>query len=204
HGLFHSIQSNCTNCHSTSQFDASISKAHTAAGIGCIGCHGEHRGEEFKPGVVDSVSCVACHNDTYIYNGKVVGIPHGGTVGYPVLNGKWNWPGVMTATWTRKKLPYTPADYSPLEQFHLVHLGGRKEGRLNCKDCHETANFSDAKFKSSPRDSCSRCHAARITTASGPECVSCHQQHGRNKNQIVTLRKDVTGPIQKANFSNIP
>lgn len=203
HAILHTMQTNCASCHTTSHFDPSISKAHLKASIGCLGCHGEHQGKDFRPGLVTSTACISCHNDRYRYGGKVLGIPHGGSVGYPVKDGKWDVAQISVATWQRKNLPNTPADFSPSEQFHLIHLSGVKEGRLFCRDCHVTANNKDARFLSAPKSACDRCHSARVAAVAGPECVSCHEQHGVSKNQVASLRKEFTSPLLKARYENI-
>ncbi len=46
-------------------------------------------------------SCTACHNDSNqkLYNGRKVGTPHGGTFGYPVVNGSWSAKSINDEDW---------------------------------------------------------------------------------------------------------
>src|SRR6266567_3730827 len=90
------MNANCAACHNTTAFFPSVTRAHREAGITCTTCHGEHRGESFRPLVGSLESCVQCHRDENkkLYNGKSVHTPHGGTYGYPVINGVWVWKGL--------------------------------------------------------------------------------------------------------------
>jgi len=212
HGATGRLQNRCVSCHTTQAsggspaFSPDISKAHTEAGIGCVSCHGEHQGADFRPGHIGSAMCVSCHNDTYKFRGRILGAPHGGSVGYPVVNGKWEWRGLVESDWQKKKLPDTAAKYSPLEQFHLIHLSGKQEGRANCTDCHAAGLQTREGLHESPRAACASCHAMTFTTANlktvGPDCVSCHVQHGENKDFIASLR--AAGPDMRARAHNVP
>ena len=81
-------------------------RAARAAGVGCVSCHAEHRGAEFEPGEAALATCTECHNDANrkFYNGRRVGTPHGGTFGYPVVNGKWTWKGLSDNEWSLKQI----------------------------------------------------------------------------------------------------
>jgi thioredoxin reductase (NADPH) len=212
------MQNNCTSCHTTPQFDPSISKAHQKADIGCIGCHAEHQGEDFRPGFVSAALCISCHNDSYRYEGKPLGTPHGGTIGYPIEQGKWVWAGVAEERWKTNGLPGKASDFSPVNQFHLVHF--RLKGQeifTKCMDCHETGERTSARFLSAPKEACATCHAVSFgdkkAMTIGPNCATCHQQHGGYKEMLASPR-NLEGPdfggqgpggtIISASVKNIP
>ena len=174
------------------------------AGIGCIDCHAEHRGAEFKALDGALLSCFECHNDQNkkIYNGKTVSTPHGGTFGYPVVNGHWKWAGLDQAEIAQRKdtlklerLPSDSDDQWRSKQFHAVHiyrvkatreLGGNKEGELSCSSCHKTRDPIDLV---TPRTTCGQCHNGSLDPRAGrqviasdkPNCTSCHVQHMQDK-----------------------
>ena len=166
--------------------DRTTIKPHAAAGIGCIDCHGEHRGAEFSPkqGALDS--CTACHNDSNqkSFNGRKVGTPHGGTFGYPVVDGKWSAKSINDEEWDLRKLGTTrqPADSDEKwrsNQFHALHdqrvklapgLKGNSEGRLSCSSCHQSFEPLD---RTTPKTTCAACHVKD----GKPNCTSCHVQH---------------------------
>ncbi len=215
------MQQNCVSCHSTPKFDPSISKAHVRAEIGCIGCHGEHQGEDFKPGFVTSTLCISCHNDSFQFQGKPLGTPHGGTVGYPIENGKWVWAGVEEARWKNNQLPGKPSDFSLTNQFHLVHFHLKKEEErevfTRCIDCHETGDRNAKRFVEAPKAACATCHAtsfsAQNVLAVGPNCATCHEQHGGYKELIASPRNidlqppsggGPSGQALAASVKNIP
>jgi len=190
HSATVSIQNKCASCHSTSSFQPVISDAHAKAGLGCVSCHGEHMGSSFRPGLVGASMCVSCHNDTYKFAGKVIGTPHGGTVGYPVVERKWEWAGVPESEWRRLELPDTASKYTSVEQFHLIHVGGKEEGRSNCTDCHAAGLNTEEGTRSSPKAACASCHSVSFDGGAvvGPNCTSCHEQHGEARNLIASLR----------------
>lgn len=209
HGATTSIQANCTSCHQTPAFEPSVSKVHTDSGLACVSCHGEHLGASFRPGLVGSAMCVSCHNDTYKFKGQPLGSPHGGSVGYPVVNRQWQWPGLSEASWTKKRLPDTASKYTPLEQFHVLHVSGREEGRTNCTDCHAAGLHSEEGLHQSPRATCAACHSTSFDAGGaifGPNCTSCHVQHGGEKDLVAALRVSSFGDQSTAHASaaNIP
>jgi thioredoxin reductase (NADPH) len=185
-----SIQAKCASCHKTESFEPSVSKGHTDAGLTCVSCHGEHMGASFRPGLVGSAMCVSCHNNSYTFKGRVLGSPHGGSVGYPVIKGRWEWAGLSEAEWTKKGLPDAASKYTPLEQFHILHVSGRQEGRTNCTDCHSAGLHTEEGLHKSPQATCAACHSVSMNagTIVGPNCTSCHAQHGEDKNLIASLR----------------
>ena len=162
HSLGRNMEERCAACHTTEAFAASITESHKGAGIGCVDCHAEHQGVEFSATQGALASCTQCHNDSnkQLYNGRKVGTPHGGTLGYPVINGSWN------KTWDSNR-------------FHALHdqrvklvpgLKGNAEGRLSCSSCH---NSFDPIDRTTPNTTCASCHA----TNGKPDCTSCHVQH---------------------------
>ena len=205
-----SIQSNCIGCHKTENFEPAVSKAHTASGLECVSCHGEHMGASFRPGQVGAAMCVSCHNDSFKFKGAVLGTPHGGTVGYPVKNGQWEWPGLSEAAWQKKQLADTASKYSPLEQFHILHVSGREEGRTNCTDCHTAGLHTEEGLHQSPRSTCAACHSVSFNAGgqiSGPGCITCHTQHGEDKDLMASLRTATIkgGPqAHESQAQNIP
>ena len=204
HALRASMQAKCSSCHATDAFAATVIPPHTNAGIGCVACHAEHRGAQFSAIFGALQSCTDCHNDNNkkLYNGKGVSTPHGGTFGYPVVNGKWKWTGMdpeemeqRKATLKLERLPTDSEDQWRSKQFHAVHLyrvkaiGGlaaNKSGELSCSSCHNSFNPPDL---ATPRTTCNKCHSGQpdpragrqVIVADKPNCTSCHVQHTRDK-----------------------
>ena len=187
HSLTGKMEQRCAACHHTDAFVATTIKPHAAAGIGCIDCHAEHKGAEFsaKQGALDS--CTACHNDSNhkVFNGRKVGTPHGGTFGYPVVDGKWSPKSINEEEWDLRKLgttrqPNDSDDKWRSNQFHALHdqrvklapgLKGNSEGRLSCSSCH--ASFEPVLDRTTPKTTCAACHVKD----GKPNCTSCHVQH---------------------------
>lgn len=205
HSISGSMEANCAGCHTAEGFVATVIEPHTAAGVGCVSCHAEHRGSEFKPGEAALGTCTECHNDANLssYNGRRVGTPHGGTFGYPVVNGKWTWKGLKDSEWSIKKIAVDrlPGDKGDTDdrwrskQFHALHvqrvrtvpgLRGNAAGELSCSSCHKTFNPID---RETPRTTCASCHNGRVEpvtnrvviAADKPNCTSCHVQHIEDK-----------------------
>src|SRR5690349_14154843 len=186
HSLRGKVEQRCAACHHTGAFVATTIKPHAAAGIGCIDCHAEHQGQEFsaKQGAIDS--CTACHIDSNqrVFNGWKVGTPHGGTFGYPVVNGKWSAKSINDEEWDLRALGTTrkPEDSDVKwrsNQFHALHdqrvklapgMKGNSEGRLSCSSCHASFEPLD---RTTPRTTCAACHVKD----GKPNCTSCHVQH---------------------------
>ncbi len=216
HSIKAPMEQNCSSCHTTPAFRSEVSEKHTKAGLSCTICHSEHHGRDFRPALVANVACTGCHRDGSVVispiDGQRLKTPHGGTFGYPVTDGRWAWGGISQAEWERKELPGSTSQFNLKEQFHLVHVGGRQQGRGNCTDCH-TAGFEDAALIVGVREACANCHGTGATQAqaqasnarrafaeravdlmgnariSGPLCVSCHSQHGEEKNLRASLRR---------------
>jgi hypothetical protein len=183
-------------------FAATVIKPHVAAQIGCVDCHAEHRGKDFRPGDDAHTACVACHNDANktLYNGKTVTTPHGGTYGYPVVDGRWKWKGLDEEEWSLKQIAVTrqPEDSDDawrVKQFHALHLyrvravnglNGNQEGEMSCSSCHKSFNPIDTQ---TPRTTCAACHSRQQPTRPAnnlintdvPNCASCHVQHIRDR-----------------------
>jgi hypothetical protein len=154
------MEDKCIACHSTPTFRPSIYAAHNRENIGCVSCHTEHQGPDIRTGLVSYGLCSRCHNGAYTIKtgekaGSLLPIPHGGTVGYPVVDGKWRWK--LTADDLRKRgLPETWAANPPKEQFHSIHQMGRMLNRTSCVDCHSAGVRGDARYRQSPKDECDR------------------------------------------------
>jgi hypothetical protein len=196
------MEAKCAGCHNTDAFVATVIKPHAAAGIGCTACHTEHRGVAFKPGEAALATCASCHNDanTSTYNGRRVTTPHGGTLGYPVVNEKWAWKGLDDDDWSLKKIDLTraPADTEDQwrsKQFHALHvqrvraaagIPGNREGELSCSSCHKSFNPID---RETPKTTCGACHNGKvepgtnraIIATDNANCTSCHVEHVKSK-----------------------
>jgi hypothetical protein len=204
HALRANMESKCTACHTTDAFVPTVITPHINAGIGCVDCHAEHRGEQFNAIDGALLSCFDCHNDANkkAYQGKRVSTPHGGTFGYPVIEGHWKWAGLDPEEMAQRKdtlklerLPTDTEDQWRSKQFHAVHLyrvravaglAGNKEGELSCSSCHATRDPIDL---ATPRTTCGKCHNGQVDPRAGrqviasdkPNCTSCHIQHMKDK-----------------------
>jgi len=202
HSLKGSMEEKCANCHNAEGFVATITKLHKDAGIGCVTCHTEHRGTESSPADAALHSCTSCHNDgnKKLYNDRRVGTAHGGTFGYPVVNGKWNLKTIDDEEWSLKqiavtRLPTETDEQWRSKQFHSLHvqrvhtvpgLPGNAQGELSCSSCHKSFNPID---RETPRTTCGACHNGRIELGTDrvliakdqPNCTSCHVQHIKDK-----------------------
>lgn len=216
HAVQASMNQSCASCHTTPAFHSDVSLKHRKAGLTCVACHSEHHGRDFRPALVANVACTGCHRDgsgqVSPLTGQPLKTPHGGSFGYPVTDGRWLWGGISQNEWQRKELPGATSQYSLKEQFHLIHVAGRQAGRSNCTDCH-TAGFEGAALTQGVRESCAACHGvneaaaaaqtanaregfgARVgisivsVRANAPLCVSCHAQHGEEKELRASLRR---------------
>lgn len=189
HSFTEQVETRCVSCHTATGFVATTIKPHEASGIGCLDCHAEHRGANFSPTEGALASCTNCHNDNnhQLYNGRKVGTPHGGTFGYPVVNGSWSAKSINDEDWDLRNLGTTrqPTDSDEKwrsNQFHALHdqrvqlapgLKGNSEGRLSCSSCH---NSFDPLDRETPRTTCAACHVEKDR----PHCTSCHVQHIRD------------------------
>jgi len=184
HTLTGSMEANCASCHTAGQFAATVTEPHAAAGVGCTSCHVEHQGTEFRPSVASLQTCSGCHNDqnSLTYNGKRVGTPHGGKIGYPVEGGRWVWAGLTRDEWERKSPEVRQVvarfgesvagaaggaggdDARRSAEFHALHmhrvkavggLQGNSEGEMSCSTCHTAFSPID---RETPRTTCGACH----------------------------------------------
>lgn len=201
HSFSGRMEANCSECHSAEAFVATVIEPHSAAGVGCVSCHAEHRGTDFKAGEAALATCTECHADgnKELYNGRKVGTPHGGSFGYPVVNEKWIWKGLTEDEWALKqiavgRLPEDTDEKWRSKQFHALHvqrvrsggLQGNLEGELSCSSCHKTFNPID---RETPRTTCDDCHNGRLELTTKrvviardkPNCTSCHVQHVKDK-----------------------
>src|SRR5262249_11337804 len=154
---------NCGTCHSTNTFRPVIYDKHQTEQMGCVDCHAEHRGSNIHAALITYGICSSCHNGIYRIRfgdkaGSVLGVPHGGTVGYPVVDRKWVWKGLSAAQWKSRGLPETLGAYSIKDQFHLVHQVGRMQSRMRCTDCHTAGVPAQNATDESPRAECTKCH----------------------------------------------
>jgi Class III cytochrome C family len=182
HAIKSSVEANCASCHQTEAFSATLTgiPAHAEAGIGCASCHTEHQGTDFRPAEAALNTCAKCHTDgnQNLYRGRRVFTPHGGTVGYPVVNGKWKWEGLDDVAWrqkpdtiteamkrARERMPGETEDQWRSRQFHALHvyrvlvrdvgLSGNQDGEMSCSSCHSSFNPID---RVTPATTCARCH----------------------------------------------
>lgn len=206
HSLSSGMQTRCVSCHTTEAFVATVTRPHGDAGIGCVDCHPEHKGNAIGLMQAALNSCTKCHTDknSKTYNGHTVGTPHGGTLGYPVVNGEWKWKGLDAEELAAKpkiaalRLPTDSEQMWRNKQFHALHIynvratggvtgvAGVEAGSppvLSCSSCHHT--LKDREY---PRQTCGQCHSGssdpsgRVSIAAGaPNCVSCHVQHAGDK-----------------------
>ena len=206
------LENSCVRCHQAQQFQASNTKAHEDAGITCTSCHKEHRGAEFDMKATAIESCAQCHNDNNqaTYNGKGVATAHGGSYGYPVVGGTWEWKGVYREVADAiPELNYSATgdkdEQSRLSRhFHTIHVArltappevkGDSRGLISCSSCHESFTPID---KTTPRQTCAACHATsqgqlerdrRFGQSTPSNCISCHVQHpysGRRWSEFLT------------------
>src|SRR5215471_3380110 len=191
------IDQNCVDCHTTQKFTPIIYNGHQQQGMTCLSCHFEHQGSEPNRGLVTYGLCSSCHNDSYRIPrgdkaGSILGIPHGGTVGYPKANGQWTWK-LSAADLKRRNFPESWASFDGNQQFHSVHQMGRMVGRISCKDCHTAGVRGDQAWNASPRAECAKCHGLTWTGDSlrhlKANCSTCHQQHGESRD----LARELTG-----------
>jgi hypothetical protein len=184
------MEDRCAECHRGEAFVATITKSHAAAGVGCVACHAEHRGANFDLTDAALRSCTDCHNDANpkTYGGRKVGTPHGGTLGYPVVNGVWSLKAVDDDDWATRNIAIVRLQSDTDEkwrskQFHALHtervrlvpgLAGNTEGRMSCSTCHKSFDPID---RDTPRTTCGSCHNGKLGNSSAPNCTSCHVQH---------------------------
>lgn len=199
HTLTGTMAQQCAACHSTPTFQATIAQKHLKLGLTCRACHTEHRGTDFKPDFVANAVCTSCHQMNSANGAPTL---HGKPVSYPVKNGLWLWEGLSQTTWQQHGLPGRTVDYNLREQFHMLHAQGPPQGRTQCVDCH-LGGTEGASLKRNVREACSQCHGLQPAFAvslkrlaetqalqtGNARCVSCHAQHGAEKDLRASVRK---------------
>ncbi|MFN0280282.1 MAG: FHA domain-containing protein [Pyrinomonadaceae bacterium] len=202
HTLNEPLENSCITCHSATEFHSSNTKAHEQAGITCTMCHQEHRGADFDMKATAIQTCAECHNDQNkkTYNGKSVRTAHGGSYGYPMVDGAWKWKGVYREVAdaipeiNRSATGDKDERAKLSRQFHTVHLyrmtapegiTGDKRGLVTCSSCHETFGPNNVD-RTTPKQTCAVCHStpadvagrdSRFGSSSSANCISCHVQH---------------------------
>lgn len=189
HQVTSALVNQCASCHNTGAFQPAIYDAHEREGMKCASCHTEHQGPAVEAGLIAYSLCSNCHNDSYRVTtgerqGAVLGFPHGGSTGYPVVDRKWDWK-LSAEQLRRKRLPEAWSAFDSKGQFHAIHTAGRMAGRMNCKDCHSQGAAGSQLWRESPRLECAKCHSLSITDrgveAVQANCNTCHQQHGQSR-----------------------
>jgi hypothetical protein len=193
------VENSCIKCHSADQFHATNTRAHEDAGVTCTVCHLEHRGADFSPNAYAIASCASCHSDENknVYNGKAVQTTHGGSYGYPLENGEWNWKGVYQEVAAAVPEITGTATGDADEQakrsrhFHAIHvarltvpagLKGDSAGLVSCSTCHKSFEPID---RVTPKETCASCHMNQAGDTVRDQrfkpgeanCISCHVQH---------------------------
>jgi len=201
HALRANIEGKCVACHTTDAFVPTVIAPHINAGIGCVDCHAEHRGEHFNAIDGALLSCFDCHSDANkkTYNGKSVSTPHGGTFGYPVdgsiqfrignLNasvpGRWKWAGLDPEEIVQRKdslklerLPTDSEDQWRSKQFHAVHLyrvravAGLPGNKEGELSCSSCHATRDPIDLTTPRTTCGKCHNGQIDPRAGRQVIA--------------------------------
>ena len=153
-------------------------------------------------------SCVKCHSDENkkLYNGKSVHTPHGGTYGYPVINGIWVWKGLDDEELAGKPevvkiLKENKANPAQTQQwrnaqFHAIHMYRVRvtasfigiedlqtvNEELSCNSCHKSGYMGANIDRAYPRTTCALCHNEQvfhkaIRSIAGVNTPSCTSCH---------------------------
>ena len=205
HSLTAQMEARCTSCHQTEAFAATVTPPHRGHAVGCLTCHAEHRGAEFRPRLAALEMCAECHRDGHVYEGQRMKTPHPQTgFGYPVAHNEWVWRGLDAEEWASKPLKVRDVmnqwvvndERSRLvAQFHSLHLyrvraanglSADSEGKISCNSCHHSYNPID---QDTPRTACGQCHNGKLDETNGrvllkadtPNCTSCHVQHIKDR-----------------------
>ncbi|MDQ3134020.1 MAG: FHA domain-containing protein [Acidobacteriota bacterium] len=211
HSLTASMESRCASCHQTQNFDSAVIDPHAAAGIGCVTCHSEHRGDDFRPGlapinanfqpgkVTAENTCTGCHNDANqkTFNGKRVFTPHGGTLGYPYVGGQWEWEGLSQTEWQQK-----PEGMKQLlESMKQATAGGAQDNEQTLRSAqfhvlhlHRVKAINGMASNESGELSCSSCHksfGAKLDRATPrTTCAACHNGKIDAQTKAIVLGAD--------------
>ncbi|OYT73527.1 MAG: hypothetical protein CFK52_00990 [Chloracidobacterium sp. CP2_5A] len=214
HAATTSMQNKCVDCHETNHFNTTVIAKHEEAKIQCVDCHTEHKGADFRPGIVSRSMCIDCHRDgpthpkaVSLKDGSPLREPHRGSFGYPVENGVWAWQHPMNPKWD-KLFSESQAPLDPSAKFHLVHAAvAPSASAWKCSECHD-GSFAKgaAEVKVINRDKCAVCHGqAYVQKASlkdldtdalrlGIDCNSCHGQHPQSQALTAARRPAGSGP----------
>ena len=201
HTLRTSMEGKCIACHTTEAFVPTVIAPHMNAGLGCVDCHAEHRGEQFNAIDGALLSCFDCHSDANkkTYNGKRVSTPHGGTFGYPVADDAfqftvggitgslrhWKWPGLDAEELTQRKdslklerLPTDTEDQWRSKQFHAVHLyrvravAGLAGNKEGELSCSSCHATRDPIDLVTPRTTCAKCHNGQVDPRANRQVIA--------------------------------
>jgi pSer/pThr/pTyr-binding forkhead associated (FHA) protein len=201
HALRANMEGKCVACHTTDAFVPTVIAPHMNAGIGCVVCHAEHRGEGFDALDGALLSCFECHRETNkkTYNGKSVSTPHGGTFGYPVdgsiqfmigatnatVPGRWKWAGLDPEEIAQRKgslklerLPTDTEDQWRSKQFHAVHLyrvravAGLAGNKEGELSCSSCHATRDPIDLTTPRTTCGKCHNGQVDPRAGRQVIA--------------------------------
>lgn len=208
------MEQKCKECHKTEHFDPGVFPKHEKAGLGCMDCHQEHKGRNFRPSTAARSMCTDCHRDKPV-NTKAVTLdtkkpltqPHGGNFGYPITNGQWTWKEPINK-FIKEELP-TDEELDPSSKFHFVHVASKVGGATKCTDCHSSLETPE-KAKQIDKSKCAVCHGVtfsgateeqlnNIAVKNGLDCNSCHPQHGASKDLMAVTRK----PGKKTTNDNV-
>lgn len=219
HGVSEGMQDKCVKCHTipatqtAAGFIPLVFDKHARENIGCTGCHVEHTGASSALGLKSNQLCSNCHNGSYIIKtgekaGQALPVAHGGTVGYPVTNGKWA--KMLDADQLRvRQLPeaWAGPTFDSKRQFHTIHQLGQMTNRMSCKDCHTAGAPGESSFRESPKAECAKCHGL-VAGATGTQrvqanCYTCHRQHGRSEDLLKLVAEGKDERRIKAYFTKI-
>jgi hypothetical protein len=163
-------------------------------------------------------NCAKCHSDQNkrLYKGKKVHTPHGGTYGYPVVNGVWIWKGFdeeqlaekteIVAFLKQNRVTSSQQQAWRNAQFHAIHVervrvaagiegiedvdGGGEV--LSCSSCHKSGYMGVNIDRTYPRKTCAQCHNSQVfhqisDFAVEMSCASCHVEHIKDSRRASPL-----------------
>ncbi|MFY9572064.1 MAG: NAD(P)-binding domain-containing protein, partial [Blastocatellia bacterium] len=145
---------------------------------------------------VDNRACMSCHNDQYKFRGRMLGAPHKGSEAKSNRNSQET-PGVGyirvdgVPSWNNR------TGKEAVLLFHAEHPYAREQ---KCLYCHQGNRGTD-EWEKSPRAACQACHAvsfdAQGVKAIGPNCATCHKQHGQHKGLKLALNRLSDSELRK-------
>ncbi len=146
HSFSGSMEGNCSQCHNTGAFVATVIEPHVAAGVGCVSCHAEHRGVEFKPAAAALMTCTESSDTDETWRSKQFHALHMQRVRAGGLQG--NSEGELSCSSCHKT-------FNPID---------RETPRTTCGNCHNgrlelgTNRVLIAKDK----PNCTSCHVQHV------------------------------------------